>query len=82
MENAKIAFPKWTVSVSVCRSCEKLEEITHICCLTEEIVDDPQNLRDHSHTNSVRIQAKSVDIAQVTSVNVRSLPYSQDSHPH
>ena len=43
MENAKITFPKLIVSVCVRKSCEKLEEIAPICCLTKEIVDDPQN---------------------------------------
>ena len=56
MENAIIAFSTSTASVCVRKSCEKLEEIAPICCLTEEIVDDPQNLIYHyvkSHEFSV-----------------------------
>ena len=79
MENAKIIFPKSIVSVCVRKSCEKLEEIAPISCLTEEIVDDPQNLSYHyvkSHEfseNSSEIgRYRSSYLSERQTLNIRS----------
>ena len=61
MANAIIAFSKSTVSVCVRKSCEKLEEIASMCCLTEKIIDDPQNLSYH-YVKSQEFSENSIEI--------------------
>ena len=74
MENAKIAFPKSTVSVCVRKSYEKLEEIAPICCLTDEIVEDAQNLSYH-YVKSHEFSENSSEIGRYRSSYVSQRPY-------